>query len=76
VTAPEPVYEWWCQRLVAQFTAQPFMEEHIARERAATLEAETARVERLEAEAQRLRRVLHATRRGVRLPWMNAYPVP
>ena len=48
----------------------------MAQERAATLAAETARVERLEEEAKRLKRVLQATRRGIRLPWMNSFPVP
>jgi hypothetical protein len=69
-------WEFWCNHVVAAWTARPFMEAHLASERASSVAAETARVERLEEEAARLKRVLQATRRGVRLPWMNSYPVP
>jgi hypothetical protein len=76
VNAPEPFFEWWCQRLVAQFTARPFQDQHAERERAEKLAAAKQRAEQAEADVARLQRVLRATRHGILLPWMNAYPVP
>jgi hypothetical protein len=54
----EPFYVFWCRHLCAQWTARPFMEAHMAQQRAAHLEAEQARVERLKVEAQQVGRII------------------